>query len=153
MICGASKFDTVCWMPLRRVLSCWMSLCRVSLCWMSLCRVSSRWMSWRRAKDYFDGKLSNPKRPNLGALHYCPKIFCPNAKYHTQGQDKRSNLLCWPFIPKIPWACVTKTISNGARHDQNPRFSKSLSHLKIFYTHLTPVISCLLTVNTMLPTR
>ncbi len=37
------------------------------------------------------------------------------------------------------------------RHDRNPRFSKSLSRLKIFYTCLTPVISCLLTVNTMLP--
>jgi hypothetical protein len=38
------------------------------------------------------------------------------------------------------------------RHDQNPRFSKSLSRLEIFYTRLTAIISCLLTVNTMLPT-
>ncbi len=39
------------------------------------------------------------------------------------------------------------------RHDFNPRFSKSLSHIKIYYSLLTPIISCLLTVNTMLLTR
>ncbi len=37
-------------------------------------------------------------------------------------------------------------------HDRNPRFFKSLSRLKIFNTRLTPVISRLLTINTMLPT-
>ncbi len=48
------------------------------------------------------------------------------------------------FEGRFNQACV--------RHDQNPRFSKSLSRLKIFYTRLTPVISRLLTVNTMLQT-
>ncbi len=38
------------------------------------------------------------------------------------------------------------------RHDRNPRFSKSLSHLEIYCSRLTPVISHLLIVNTMLPT-
>ncbi len=40
-----------------------------------------------------------------------------------------------------------------SRLDQNPRFSKSLSHLEIYYSHLKPVISHLLIINTMLPTR
>ncbi len=39
------------------------------------------------------------------------------------------------------------------RHDRNTRFSKSLSHLEIYYSRLTPVISHLLIVNTMLPMR
>jgi hypothetical protein len=39
------------------------------------------------------------------------------------------------------------------RHDRNLRFSKSPSHLKIYYSRLTPVISRLLIVNTMLPAR
>ncbi len=38
-------------------------------------------------------------------------------------------------------------------HDQNSRFSQSLSHLELYYSHLTPVISRLLIVNTMLPTH
>jgi hypothetical protein len=36
------------------------------------------------------------------------------------------------------------------RHDHNRRFSKHLSCLKIYYSRLTPVISHLLIVNTML---
>jgi hypothetical protein len=39
------------------------------------------------------------------------------------------------------------------RHDRNPRFSKSPSHLKIYYSRLTHVISRLLIINIMLPTR
>jgi hypothetical protein len=39
------------------------------------------------------------------------------------------------------------------RHDRNLRFSKSLSYLKIYYSCLTPIISCLLIINTMLPTH
>ncbi len=39
-----------------------------------------------------------------------------------------------------------------ARHDQNPRFSKSLCRLKNFYTRLTPAISRLLTVTNLLKT-
>ncbi len=39
------------------------------------------------------------------------------------------------------------------RHDRNPLKSKSLSRLEIFYYRLTPVISRLLIVNTMLPTH
>jgi hypothetical protein len=38
-------------------------------------------------------------------------------------------------------------------HDRNPPKSKSLSRLEIFYSHLTPVISCLSIVNTVLPTH
>jgi hypothetical protein len=38
------------------------------------------------------------------------------------------------------------------RHNRNLRFSKSLSHLELYYSHLTPVISRLLIINTMLPT-
>ncbi len=36
-------------------------------------------------------------------------------------------------------------------HDQNPSKSKSLSHLKKFYSRLTPLISRLLIINTMIP--
>jgi len=39
------------------------------------------------------------------------------------------------------------------RHDRNPRFSKSLSHLEIYYACLTPIISCLSIINTMLLTH
>jgi hypothetical protein len=39
------------------------------------------------------------------------------------------------------------------RHDQNPRFSISLSHLKIYYSRLTPIISHFLIINTMLQTH
>ncbi len=38
-------------------------------------------------------------------------------------------------------------------HDWNPRFSKSLSCLKIYYSRLTLIISRLLKINTMLPTH
>ncbi len=44
-------------------------------------------------------------------------------------------------------------VTADSRHDQNPRFSQNLSRLEKFYTRLTPVISCLLTVNTMLLTQ
>jgi len=37
------------------------------------------------------------------------------------------------------------------RHDRNLRFSKSSSHLKIYSSRLTPLISHLLIVNTILP--
>jgi hypothetical protein len=40
-----------------------------------------------------------------------------------------------------------------ARHDGNPRFSKSLSRINIYYSRLIPIISHLLIINTMLPTR
>jgi hypothetical protein len=49
------------------------------------------------------------------------------------------------------WVVVWGTMLG--RHDQNPSKSKSLSHLKIFYSRLRPVISRLLIVNSMLPTR
>jgi hypothetical protein len=39
------------------------------------------------------------------------------------------------------------------RHDQKLRFSKSASHIEIYYSRLTPVISHLLIINTLLPTR
>jgi hypothetical protein len=39
------------------------------------------------------------------------------------------------------------------RLDQNPSKSKSLSHLKIFFSSLTPVIAHLLIVYIMLPTH
>ncbi len=56
-----------------------------------------------------------------------------------------------PFIISVIMLCIIVTCV--IRHDRNPRFSKSLSQLEILYTRLTPVISHLLTVNTMLPTR
>jgi hypothetical protein len=40
----------------------------------------------------------------------------------------------------------------GKRHDRRFRFSKSASRIKIYYSHLKPVTSRLLIVNTMLPT-
>jgi hypothetical protein len=40
-----------------------------------------------------------------------------------------------------------------SRHDRNPRFSKSLSRLEIYYSRLPPVISRLLIINTMLQTH
>jgi hypothetical protein len=46
--------------------------------------------------------------------------------------------------------CTIKSFEPSLRHDQNLRFSKSLSHLKIYYSRLTPVISHFLIVNTML---
>jgi hypothetical protein len=44
----------------------------------------------------------------------------------------------------------TFVVTTTTRHDQNPFKSKNLSHLENFYFHLTPVISRLLLVNTML---
>ncbi len=49
-----------------------------------------------------------------------------------------------------PWTVFSSSLT---RHDRNPKFSKSLSCLKIYYSRLTPVISHLLIVNTMLPTH
>ncbi len=44
-------------------------------------------------------------------------------------------------------------IMSVVRHDRNPSKSKILSRLKIFYSRLTPIISHLLIINTMLPTH
>jgi hypothetical protein len=38
------------------------------------------------------------------------------------------------------------------RHDQKSRFSICASRIEIYYSRLTPIISRLLIVNTMLPT-
>jgi len=39
------------------------------------------------------------------------------------------------------------------RHDQKSKIFQSASIIKIYYSRLTPIISHLLIVNTMLPTR
>ncbi len=38
------------------------------------------------------------------------------------------------------------------RHDRKSRFSKCASRIEIYYSPFTPIISCLLIVDTMLPT-
>jgi hypothetical protein len=49
------------------------------------------------------------------------------------------------------WASPNCQVWN--RHDRNPRFFHSQPCLKIYYSLLTPIISHLLIVNTMLPTH
>jgi len=44
---------------------------------------------------------------------------------------------------------IEDTVIICTRHDRNPSKSKSLSHLKIFYSCLTPILSHSLIVNTV----
>ncbi len=45
------------------------------------------------------------------------------------------------------WNVISSSLSRCSRHDQNPSKSKSISHLEIFYSRLTPAISHLLIFN------
>ncbi len=43
-----------------------------------------------------------------------------------------------------------KVCKDESRHDRKSRFSKSVSRIEIYHSHLTPIISRLLIIKTML---